>query len=141
MSSLPPHKAGVGSAVNDLARELGGAFGIGILGSLTIDRYRSHLTPALAQSHQAPQIATQAKAGLAQALKTLGGPHTAPGLAARNAYTSGLDLAMIVGAALVAAAAIVVHLALKTSASAPSPASAPVRPQPVIPDRSESSQA
>jgi MFS family permease len=33
MSSVPPHKAGVGSAVNDVARELGGAFGIGILGS------------------------------------------------------------------------------------------------------------
>lgn len=112
MSSLPPHKAGVGSAVNDLSGELGGAFGIGILGSLTIDRYRSHLAPILAQSHQPPLIATQAKAGLAQALTTLGGPHSAPGLAARNAYTSGLGLAMIVGAALVAAAAVTVHLAL-----------------------------
>jgi hypothetical protein len=47
LSSLPPHQAGVGSAVNDLTRELGGAFGIGILGSLTLDRYRSRLSPVL----------------------------------------------------------------------------------------------
>jgi MFS family permease len=31
MSSLPPHQAVVGSTVNDLDRELGGAFGIGVL--------------------------------------------------------------------------------------------------------------
>lgn len=43
VSSLPLAKAGVGSAVNDLTREVGGAIGIAILGSLLSTRYGSHL--------------------------------------------------------------------------------------------------
>lgn len=110
MSSLPPHKAGVGSAVNDLVRELGGAFGIGVLGSITLSRYRSQLAPTL--SHRNATVADQAKAGLDQALSALGGPHTTAGTAARNAYSSGLELAMLAGALLLAAAAVAVHLGL-----------------------------
>ena len=34
MGSLPPAKAGVGSAVNDTARELGGTLGVAIVGSV-----------------------------------------------------------------------------------------------------------
>lgn len=115
MSSLPPHKAGVGSAVNDLARELGGAFGIGVLGSLTLARYRSGLNPVLSQ--QSNSVASQARSGLAQALTALGGPRSAAGLAARDAFSSGLDLAMIVGAGLVAVAAVVVYVALPGAAA------------------------
>lgn len=107
MSSLPAHKAGVGSAVNDLARELGGAFGIGVLGSLTLSQYQSHLAPVLASSaHQ----------GLAQALAIAGRPDIDIGLAARTAYSSGLALAMNVGAVLVLAAAVIVYVALPPEA-------------------------
>ena len=41
--ALPEAKQGVGSAMNDLARELGGALGIAVLGSLLQSTYRSHL--------------------------------------------------------------------------------------------------
>ncbi|HTW07190.1 MAG TPA: MFS transporter [Acidimicrobiales bacterium] len=119
MSSLPPHKAGVGSAVNDLAREFGGAFGIGVLGSLTLSVYRSRLAPVL--SRAGGHAAAQAKAGLAQALTSLGGAHSADGLAARKAYSSALDVAMVVGAALVAAAAITVNFTLAATRRTPSP--------------------
>jgi EmrB/QacA subfamily drug resistance transporter len=40
MSTIPPHKAGVGSAVNDTTRELGGALGIAALGSIVSSAYR-----------------------------------------------------------------------------------------------------
>ena len=110
MSSLPPHKAGVGSAVNDLVRELGGAFGIGLLGSLAFSRYRAHLAATL--STQPVDVAHRAEAGLAQALDALGGAHTPGGIAARNAFSSGLATAMIVGAALVLITAAVVRLRL-----------------------------
>lgn len=43
--ALPPSKQGVGSAMNDLARELGGALGIAVLGSVLQTTYRSHLHP------------------------------------------------------------------------------------------------
>jgi hypothetical protein len=36
-------------------------------------------------------------------------------VAARHAYSTGLDLAMVIGAACVAAVAITIHLALRTS--------------------------
>ena len=41
MRSLPLHKAGVGSAVNDTTRELGGALGVAVLGSLVSSQFRS----------------------------------------------------------------------------------------------------
>jgi MFS transporter, DHA2 family, integral membrane protein len=41
MTSVPLAKAGVGSAVNDTTRELGGALGIALLGSVANSAYRS----------------------------------------------------------------------------------------------------
>jgi MFS family permease len=43
--ALPVAQQGVGSAMNDLARELGGALGIAVLGSVLQSTYRSHLHP------------------------------------------------------------------------------------------------
>lgn len=43
--ALPAAKQGVGSAMNDLARELGGALGIAVLGSLLQSGYRTNLNP------------------------------------------------------------------------------------------------
>ena len=41
VSSLPPSKAGVGSAMNDTTREVGGALGIALLGTVLTAGYRS----------------------------------------------------------------------------------------------------
>ena len=43
MSSVPHAKAGVGSAVNDTTREVGGALGIAVLGSVSSAVYRSSI--------------------------------------------------------------------------------------------------
>jgi hypothetical protein len=43
MGALPPAKAGVGSAVNDTARELGGTLGVAIIGSLFASVYSTRL--------------------------------------------------------------------------------------------------
>ncbi|MET0146485.1 MAG: MFS transporter [Ilumatobacteraceae bacterium] len=48
MGSLPPAKAGVGSAANDTARELGGTLGVAIVGSVFSSIYASRLGDALA---------------------------------------------------------------------------------------------
>jgi DHA2 family multidrug resistance protein-like MFS transporter len=47
MGSLPPAKAGVGSAVNDTARELGSTLGVAIVGSVFSSIYASKLGHAL----------------------------------------------------------------------------------------------
>jgi EmrB/QacA subfamily drug resistance transporter len=50
LGSLPPEKAGVGSAVNDTARELGGTLGVAIVGSLFASVYAGRLGTLLAGS-------------------------------------------------------------------------------------------
>jgi hypothetical protein len=47
MGSLPRNRAGVGSAVNDTTRQVGGALGVAILGSLLSSAYASHIAPVL----------------------------------------------------------------------------------------------
>ena len=48
MGSLPPAKAGVGSAMNDTTRQMGGALGVAVLGSILATSYRPGVTDALA---------------------------------------------------------------------------------------------
>jgi EmrB/QacA subfamily drug resistance transporter len=48
MGSVPRAKSGVGSAVNDLSREMGGALGIAVLGSLLASMYRTGIADRLA---------------------------------------------------------------------------------------------
>ena len=50
MGSLPPEKAGVGSAVNDTTRELGGTLGVAVVGSVFTSIYASKLAHALTGS-------------------------------------------------------------------------------------------
>ena len=47
MGALPRNRAGVGSAVNDTTRQVGGALGIAILGSLLSSAYAAHIAPVL----------------------------------------------------------------------------------------------
>jgi EmrB/QacA subfamily drug resistance transporter len=64
MGSLPPERAGVGSAVNDTTREIGGALGVAILGTITASSYASTITSN-------PQFATlqSLSPGAAEAVK------------------------------------------------------------------------
>ena len=41
MGSLPREKAGVGSAVNDTTRQMGGALGVAIIGTIVASVYSS----------------------------------------------------------------------------------------------------
>jgi hypothetical protein len=47
MGSLPTAKAGVGSAMNTTTRQVGGALGVAVLGSVLTSAYRDQLAPAL----------------------------------------------------------------------------------------------
>ena len=46
MGSLPREKAGVGSAMNDTTRQVGGAVGVGLLGSILSSHYGPNLASA-----------------------------------------------------------------------------------------------
>ena len=47
MGSLPLAKAGVGSAMNDTTRQIGGALGVAILGSIFASSYATHIVSSL----------------------------------------------------------------------------------------------
>ena len=48
MAAVPVDDAGIGSAINDVSRELGGALGIALIGSIVNGFYRSNVADALA---------------------------------------------------------------------------------------------
>jgi hypothetical protein len=56
MGSLPPGKAGVGSAMNDTTREVGGALGVAILGTVLTSHYTTAIAKAFG-SLPAPALA------------------------------------------------------------------------------------
>jgi EmrB/QacA subfamily drug resistance transporter len=98
--ALPPAKQGIGSAMNDLARELGGALGIAVLGSVLQSTYRNHLQlPGV----PAP-VAEHARSSLALARQL--GPVVAH--RASTAFTDGMRSALITAAVAVALAAVAV---------------------------------
>jgi EmrB/QacA subfamily drug resistance transporter len=115
--ALPAAKQGVASAMNDLARELGAALGIAILGSIMQSVYRSHL----ALPGMPPAAVEQAKSSLGVAMH-MGGQAAAQ---APSAFTDGMSTALLWGAGLVAVASLVVallHIAKSGNASADAPA-------------------
>ena len=85
MGSLPPAKAGVGSAVNDTARELGGTLGVAILGSVFSSVYASRLGDALAGSPVTPDA-------LAVAEESVGAANQVAAAGGRDGRSAGGDL-------------------------------------------------
>ncbi|MFK0168674.1 MFS transporter [Streptomyces sp. NPDC090306] len=103
--ALPSALQNVGSAVNDLSRELGGALGIAVLGSMLSATYRDnlHLT------HVPAPVAEAARSSLGAA-HAIGGPVAEQ---ARDAFLDGMRFAFLGGAVTAALAAVVVALLLR----------------------------
>jgi DHA2 family multidrug resistance protein-like MFS transporter len=113
MSSLPLDKAGVGSAVNDTTREVGGAMGIAVLGSVLASVYRSSLGTTLDALPAGARGAARDNIGAAvgTAKDVLGGD---PGALGRfvgdigDAFVKGMNAATLVGALATAIGAVIV---------------------------------
>jgi MFS family permease len=101
MTSVPRAKSGVGSAVNDLSRELGGALGIAVLGSVLSTAYQHQIAPKIAAVGALPHGAGTSVFTTLSAAGTLHGPAgTALADAAKEAFSSAFGIAMIAGAAV-----------------------------------------
>jgi EmrB/QacA subfamily drug resistance transporter len=113
MGSLPRDKAGVGSAMNDTTRQVGGAVGVAVLGSLLLSTYSSRLGSAIS-GRVPPQLVGAAKDSVGHALGVARDVPAAQPFAsqivraARSAFVDGFHVAAIVGACvlLVAAAGV-----------------------------------
>jgi EmrB/QacA subfamily drug resistance transporter len=114
MGSLPLAKAGVGSAVNDTTRQVGGALGVAVLGSLFTSIYASHLNTSLVGKPLPPEAVSAAKDSVGAALEAAAriGGDTGRALAdaARSAFIDGFQAALR-GGALVALVGFVVAVA------------------------------
>jgi MFS transporter, DHA2 family, integral membrane protein len=110
MSSIPMHKAGVGSAVNDTTRELGGALGVAVLGSIAVSHYTSAISSKLHDIPPALAAAASKSVGAAvQIGNEMGGPAGRSIVAAgKAAYVDAMSLALIVSAGVVLVAAVLV---------------------------------
>ncbi len=113
MSAVPLGKAGAGSAMNDTTRELGGALGVAVLGSLVTSTYASSIGDALAGLTDG-QTAT-ARTGLVGAFavaREVGAGGGAIAEAAKQAFVDGIGVAALAGAAVVALAAVLARRSL-----------------------------
>ncbi len=112
MGSLPRQEAGVGSATNDTAMQVGGALGVGVLGTALTLRYQHLLSPVVAHAGVPASvqklIASSVGAALAVAQRAPVREGAALSLLARRAFISGMDLALVVATCVVGVAAILV---------------------------------
>jgi MFS family permease len=115
MGSLPREKAGVGSAVNDTTRQVGGALGVAVLGSLLASGYRSHIvTGGLTGS--ALEEAKGSVGGALQVARRLGDEALAA--SGRASYVHGMRLSLVVGAVFILGGALLSLLYLPARAAA-----------------------
>jgi len=133
MTTVPAHQAGAGSAINDTIREVGGALGIAIVGSLSAAVYQSRLGSALATAHVPGAVTHAATGSVAAADLTgarLGGmPGSELISAAHSAFVTSMALGIRVaaGVALVSAVAAVFAFAPRRPRRVGA-AAAPVQP-------------
>nr|WP_040493035.1 MFS transporter [Ilumatobacter nonamiensis] len=100
-ATLPQEKQGVASALNDTSREVGGALGVALLGSILSSGYRSAIEPAL--EGLPPELAEHASEGIGSAYAVAAeAGDAAPQIidAAQHAFVEGWVSSMWIGVAL-----------------------------------------
>ncbi|MFB6987645.1 MFS transporter [Streptomyces sp. NPDC056304] len=117
MQALPREKAGSGSAVNNTFRQVGGALGVAVLGSVLSTVYRGgiegHLGALPAAARQAAGESIEATLGIADKLGPAGAPLVA---AANDAFLKAMHVTAIgsAGVALVGTLVVALFLPGKT---------------------------
>ncbi|MBK6311596.1 MAG: MFS transporter [Candidatus Microthrix sp.] len=128
MGSLPKARAGVGSAVNDTTRQTGGALGVAVIGSIFAAQYRSKVViPAGLPEQVRAGMEDSIGSGLriARQMKLPAADLAAVHDAASVAFVSGMQLAVVIAAVIVALAGVVAWRYLPARESAPEPMGGP----------------
>jgi EmrB/QacA subfamily drug resistance transporter len=108
MGSLPLAKAGVGSAMNDTTRQVGGALGVAVLGSVLASTYSAAMTPLVtALPPPAAELALDSVGGAARVAAEIGEAGAALVRAAASAFVDGMGNAALVAAGVALAGAVV----------------------------------
>lgn len=120
--SLPAEKQGVASALNDTVRELGGAIGVALIGSVLSSGYGSSISSVASTLPAAARGPVESGIGTALATApSLGAQAPTVVGAARQAFVDGWHQAMWVGAAIAVGAVVLLLLGgPRDKAAAPS---------------------
>ena len=119
MSAVPEAKAGVGSAMSDVTRQVGGALGVAVIGSIIGTAYSRDMTGA-------PDAARES-VGAAHAVAEHAGGTAGHELAdtAGRAFTDALGIGLTAAAAVALAGALLVLLRLPSGRERATAASRP----------------
>jgi EmrB/QacA subfamily drug resistance transporter len=135
MGVVPTAKAGVGSAVNDATRLLGGTLGVAVIGSVYASLYASRLTAELPAHlpHALADVAHSsvgAALGVAHGLLASGHAPLAAGVAhaASQSFLDGLSAGCLVAGGVAAVGAVMAALLLPAFPSEPAGDAATVQP-------------
>lgn len=107
MASVPLNRAGVGSAMNDTTRELGGALGVAVLGSVVSSVYVDRLSVVSAGLPEPlREVAESGLGGALAAAERLGPAGAQLADTARLAFVDGMSTAAVAGGVAVVVAAL-----------------------------------
>ena len=120
MDAIPESKAGVGSATNDASREIGGALGIAIGGSVLNEVYQSNIVIPDSLTAQSGVILESFPAAIKIGQSMLSAGNSEGALliqSARESFIEGMVAACLVGGIVALLAAIIVKLKLPNDKS------------------------
>jgi EmrB/QacA subfamily drug resistance transporter len=126
LGELPPERSGSGTAITMTLRQVGGALGVALLGSVLASAYTHRLDSHGPDTRGLPAPAEQAAhdsvAGAVSVADRIG--DAALAIQARSAYVGAMDLVLLVcaGVAVVAALLVAWRLPARTDVAAPEPA-------------------
>jgi EmrB/QacA subfamily drug resistance transporter len=121
LAELPPERAGSGSAVTMALRQVGGALGVALLGSLSSAVYTAHLHRDAGLPPAAAKAVHDSVAGAVAVAGKIG--DAALAVDARTAFMGAMSAVLVACAAVTAAGAVGVYLKMRTTT--PQPAAAP----------------
>ncbi len=122
MGSLPRAKAGVGSAINDTTRQVGGALGVAVIGSVVTSVYSQRifdLAGVFGLTGPQEAIAESSLGGAQQVAASLGGQADAFVQAANDSFVDAMSVGLRVGAVVIVFAAVMAWKFLPSHATAP----------------------
>jgi EmrB/QacA subfamily drug resistance transporter len=139
MSVVPRERAGAGSALTNTARQVSGALGVAVLGSILAQAFRDQLEPHLGNLPAAAQNAATSSITASHAVAATLGPAAGRQLAdfADTAFVHAMHLTTLISAAITLLGAVIVmrwmpgRAAAGAARQAPAPGEAAAAPAPV----------
>jgi hypothetical protein len=130
LAAVPREKAGVGSAVQNTVRQVGGAMGVAVLGSLTSAVYRDQIAPHLTGLPESAQHAAGESVGATIGAAAQAGPQAVAQIqgVAFDAFVRSMHVTAVVAACVVVVATLLAFRFLPSMRPAAAPGQAGPEP-------------